>query len=293
MDTVLDFLITAKNTVTSVFSGLGFFDIVDIVILAFLIYKLIIFCRDTRARTLLKGIVLVIIMYALSIWLGMTGINWLLEKIVNYAIVILVVIFHPELRHMLERVGHSSLGLFGKSGTEFDEEVISCINEVCKAVHSMSEQKIGALIVFENKTPLGEIINTGTEIDAIASSPMICNVFFPKSPLHDGAMVIRKGKIEAAACILPLSSNQDISLDLGTRHRAALGISENSDAVTVVVSEETGTISLTKNGAITRGYNSQSLQQELYGLFVEREEKKISVFKNILRKKSKEDDKNE
>ncbi len=288
MKAIWDSIVAALGTALSVFSGISFFDIVDILVLTFIIYKVILFCRDSRAKALLKGIGIVIVMYVFSIWFDMMGINWLLEKLVNYALVILVIVFQPELRSMLERVGHSKLSLFGKGSSDVQQEVVDCINEVCKAVHTMSDQKIGALIVFENQTPLGEISKTGTSIDAIATSPMITNIFFPKSPLHDGAMVIREGKIHAAACILPLSANADISLDLGTRHRAAIGISENSDAVTIVVSEETGTISLTKNGIITRGFNSQSLQQELYNLFVNVEEKKkspLKVFKERLEKK--------
>ena len=296
MNVILEFLITIKNTVFSVFSEFGFFDIIDVIVLTFLIYKGIIFCRDTRAKTLLKGIALVMAMYALSSWFGMTGLNFLLESLVNYALVVLVIIFQPELRHMLEKVGHSSFSLFGKNIASVDQDKINCINEVCKAVNTMSEQKIGALIVFENKTPLGEIINTGTTIESILSAPMISNIFFPKSPLHDGAMIIRDNRIQAAGCILPLTSNQDISLDLGTRHRAAIGMSENSDSVTIVVSEETGTISLTRNGTITRGFNSQSLQQELYTLFVDSEEKDNSLLNSVLsifKKKEKEDGENE
>lgn len=268
MKSIWDSIVAGIGTIGSVFSGISIFDIVDILVLTFIIYKTIIFCRDTRAKALLKGIAIVIALYILSVWFDMMGINWILEKLINYAFVILAIVFQPELRIMLERVGHSRLGFFGKASSSVQQDTIDCINEVCKAVHSMSDQKIGALIVFENQTPLGEISATGTSLDAIATAPVISNVFFPKSPLHDGAMIIRDGRIHAAACILPLTSNPDISLDLGTRHRAAIGISENSDAVTVVVSEETGTISLTHKGIITRGFNSQSLQQELYNLFV-------------------------
>ena len=284
------FLYTVKNTMVSVFSGIRFFDIVDIIILTFVVYKVIEFCRDTRAKTLLKGIFLIIIMYALSSWLEMTGVNWVLDKVLTYGLVILAIVFQPELRRGLERVGHSSFGFFGKGNLGVNQEVVDCINQVCKAVHSMSDQKIGALIVFENETPLGEIINTGTIIDAEASASMVGSVFFPNSPLHDGAMIIRGGRLYAAGCILPLTSKQDISQDLGTRHRAAIGISENSDAITVIVSEETGTISLTRNGEISRGYNSQSLQQELYSIFVDTTSdagNPLSSFLNFFKKRDK------
>ncbi len=293
---IWDTIVAAFGTVASVFSGISIFDIVDILVLTFIIYKVILFCRNSRAKALLKGISIVIIIYILSIWFDMIGINWILEKLINYAFVILAIVFQPELRSMLERVGHSRFGFFGKSASNVQQETIDCINEVCKAVHTMSDQKIGALIVFENKTPLGEISSTGTSIDAVSSAPVITNIFFPKSPLHDGAMVIRDGRIQAAACILPLTTNSDISLDLGTRHRAAIGISENSDAVTVVVSEETGTISLTKNGIITRGFNSQSLQQELYNIFVNEEDSQksyVKIFTERFKKKDKKGDNDE
>ncbi len=291
-DTVSGFIYTAQNTILSVIKGIGFFDIVDIIILAFIIFKVIEFCRESRAKTLLKGIFLLLAMYLFSGWLDMLGINWLLEKIVNYGLVILVIIFQPELRRVLERVGHSSLGIFGKNNAGVDRSVLQCIDNVCKAVSSMSEEKTGALIVFENKTPLGEIINTGTVIDAEASVPMLCNVFFPKSPLHDGAMVIRDGRIEAAGCILPLTSNADISQDLGTRHRAAIGMSENSDAVTVVVSEETGIISLTSNGIMKRNFNAQSLRQELYEIFAEDTESQPNIILQMFNKLFKKDGEN-
>ncbi len=292
LDVITEFVYTARNTFTSVMKSMGFFDIIDIVILAFIIFKVIEFCKESRAKTLIKGILLVGAMYLLSGWLNMLGINWLLEKVVNYGLVILVVIFQPELRRMLERVGHSSLGIFGKSNADVDQSVIQCIDNVCKAVGSMSDERIGALIVFENKTPLGDIINTGTIVDAEASVPMLCNVFFPKSPLHDGAMVIRDGRIEAAGCILPLTSNADLSQDLGTRHRAAIGMSENSDAITVVVSEETGIISLTNNGIIKRDFNSQSLRQELYNIFVTKEENKNNIIRLMFNKIFKKDGEN-
>lgn len=291
---VSEFFYTAHNTILSVVKGVGFFDIVDIIILAFIIYKVIEFCRESRAKTLIKGIFLVFAMYILSGWLDMLGINWLLEKVVNYALVILVIIFQPELRRMLERVGHSSFGIFGKNNAGVEQSTIQCIDNVCKAVSSMSEEKIGALIVFENNTPLGDIINTGTVIDAEASVPIVCNVFFPKSPLHDGAMVIKDGRIEAAGCILPLTSNADIAQDLGTRHRAAIGMSENSDAITVVVSEETGVISLTNNGVMKRDFNAQSLRQELYTIFVADTEPKnniiLQAFNKIFKKEGENDD---
>ena len=185
---------------------------------------------------------------------------------------------------MLERVGRTN---FSK-GQIFDNKtnrLSECISAVSKAAAIMQEKRIGALIVFERTTQLGEIINTGTVIDAESSVSMINNVFFPKSPLHDGAMIIREGRIYAAGCILPLTQRQDISAQLGTRHRAAIGMTENSDAIVLVVSEETGIISIVSNGQITRNYSAVSAEAELMGLLVEKEQnKKTDSVKQIISK---------
>ena len=288
---ISEFFYTVKNTLFSVFGGIDFFDIIDILILAVVIYKIIEFFIDSRAKTLIKGILLIAVMYIASNLFGMIGINWILEKIVNYGLVMLAIIFQPELRRGLERVGHSKLSLFGRGSYSNEDDIKEYVNSVCKAVGTMSNDKVGALIVIENKTPLGEIVNTGTVVDASISKHLICNIFYPKSPLHDGAMIISDYKIKAAGCILPLTANQDLEQTLGTRHRAAIGMSENSDAVVIVVSEETGIISLVMNGKIERNFNALSLQQRLCDILITSPEENTGLIKSLFNfiSKNKED----
>lgn len=250
-----------------------FADLLDIIIVAFVIYKAIGFFKETRAKVLIKGLLLLLGIWFVAQWLDLISIKWLLTKFFDYAIIAVAVIFQPELRHALERVGHSGFSkLTGGQGTAQSTEVSKSIDEVCKACASMQEQKIGALIVFERSTPLGEVISTGTMVDAAISQEIVGNIFYPKSPLHDGGMVIRSCRIAAAGCILPLTANNELSKELGTRHRAAVGMSEHSDAVVVVVSEETGVISVCINGTITRGFNQMSLREKLYGEIITVEE---------------------
>ncbi len=266
--------------------NIDFFDIVDILIISFLIYKAIEFLRDTRAGQLVKGIALLIFAFLLATAFDLSTLKWLLSKVLDYAIIVIAIIFQPELRRLLEKVGRSKISLFGKQQS-YDEETLrmkNCIDSVCSAVSVMSDKRVGALIVFERNTMLGEIANTGTLLNAEASYELIGNVFFPKSPLHDGAVIIRKGYIEAAGCILPLTSSNNLNSQLGTRHRAAIGMSENSDAVVVVVSEETGNISIAVNGKITRDYNMVTLKEELYLKLLNQDENKKNFFMEILYK---------
>lgn len=272
-------------------------DIIDILVMAFIIYKALEFLRDTRAGQLIKGIIILIAIYFVADWLELATIEWLLKTIVNSVIIVAAVIFQPELRRILEKVGRTGFKttqlLDGKQ-----DAMVTTIEKVTRAAGTMQDQKIGALIVFEGKTQLGEIINTGTIIDAKPSASMINNIFFPKSPLHDGAMIIRDGRIYAAGCILPLTQRDDISSNLGTRHRAAIGMTENSDAVVLVVSEETGIISIVSNGQITRDYNAISANQELCRLLLSDEQmenesvisKAVNAIKNIKLKKGKDDE---
>jgi len=242
-----------------------FFDVIDILVIAFLVYKAIDFLRETRAGQLVKGIAVLIIVAFLARWLNLVSLKWLLNTVFESALIAIAIIFQPELRRALEKVGRSNFKniVKGQTPEEERENAMNCIEAVCQSSASMSKQKIGALIVFERNTLLGDIINTGTVIDSAASSQMISNVFFPNSPLHDGAMIIRDGRLLAAGCILPLTQNEGLSTQLGTRHRAGIGMSENSDAVVVIVSEETGIISVASNGRIVRNYNTETLRERL------------------------------
>ena len=285
MGVVLDALYAFWNQILYAIQNFRIFDLLDIIIIAWLIYKAIGFLRETRAGQLVKGIAILLFVYAFADLFELSVLQWVLSTVVDSAIIAVAIIFQPELRRILERVGQTKIS-YNQSMDEETEKVYNCIDSVCKAARTMQENKIGALIVFERNTQLGEIINTGTVIDAETSVSMVNNVFFPKSPLHDGAMVIRNGRIHAAGCILPLTQSQAFSSALGTRHRAAIGMTENSDAVVLVVSEETGNISIVCNGEIIRNYNSVTaaadLRTKLIDSELERKDNKvISVFKKL------------
>ncbi len=248
----------------------NFVDVIDILIVSYLVYKAIKLVKETRAQQLVKGILILSVGYALSSWLGLRTISFLLVNVFQIGIVAIVVVFQPELRRALEQVGRSkltglnvlaSVGVLDESEEAHQWE--KAIEEICDAAVSLSLTKTGALIVFERKTRLGDIIKTGTIIDSAPSRELIGNIFYPNTPLHDGAMIVRQGKLYAAGCFLPLSDNNTISRELGTRHRAALGMSENSDAVVLTVSEETGKISIAIDGQLQRNFNYDTLKAKL------------------------------
>lgn len=242
------------------FSGfaLRLADLLDIAIVAYLFYKLSVLLRETRAGTLIKGIILVLIFAWLSNLLQLNTINYLLRNLMQFGIMALIVVFQPELRRTLEKVGKTNFStLF--SGEKDDAEGIA--SAIAAAASAMSSRRIGALIVLEKDVKIGDIIRTGTEIDAKVSSELLINIFIPNTPLHDGAVIIREDRILAAGCILPLTQNETLSQEFGTRHRAALGLSESSDAAVIVVSEETGKISFTMNGNMSRNYTEDTLKK--------------------------------
>lgn len=270
-------------------------DTLDILIVAFVIYGLIRLIRDSRAEQLIKGFFLLGIAYGVAYLFGLTTIKYFLQIIFDNALILLVIIFQPELRRVLEQVGHTGferikiLGLSDEETENFIKQWKATIASVCTAVGNLQREKMGALIVFERNTRLGEIAESGTLINADATSELIGNVFFNKAPLHDGAMILRDAKIAAAGCILPLTEDTSISRRLGTRHRAGVGMSENSDAVVVIVSEETGTISVAKGGELTRDFTLESLRIELENEIVWRNvrtdsDKKESFVMSWLRK---------
>ncbi len=272
-------------------------DVLDILIVSFIIYSLIKIVRETRAEQLVKGILILLVAYAVSGIFNLKMLNSLFTSFFQFSVLAVLIVFQPELRSALEHIGRSKIGKYwtGLSSSGIEEnhirQVRKCINSVVDVAGSFQRSKTGALIVFERRTKLGEIIDTGTIIDAEPSVSMIGNIFFNKAPLHDGAMIIRDGKVLAAGCILPLTKNNNISADLGTRHRAALGISENSDAVIVVVSEETGTISIAKNGIITRNYTRETLSMELEDELIPKENEKsdrIPIFNTVMKGKKNE-----
>ncbi|MGN0463408.1 MAG: diadenylate cyclase CdaA, partial [Acutalibacteraceae bacterium] len=243
-----------KNVV-SLFSSFTFFDFLDICLVAFIVYNAIKFIRQTRAFQLVKGIVLLLIVYGAVRLLNMQASTYIMSRIFNDVVLVLLLLFQPEIRHVLESVGRKRISF--NSSLQETEEASESILAVCRACSDMSDKKIGALIVFEKETLLGEIINTGSEIDALVTEELIENIFYPKAPLHDGAAIIRGNRVVAAGCILPLTQNA-LSSELGTRHRAAVGMSEQGDAMVVVVSEERGAISVASHGMLTTSSSAKS-----------------------------------
>ena len=242
-------------------------DVLDILITSFLVYKLITWATATRTGQLVRGLLALVIAYFLADWMQLQTMKYAMQYLFSNGLILLAVIFQPELRTALERVGRSrisKLELFSHlEEKSVDQQWKTAIGAICEAAPVLSRQKTGALMVIERKSRLGEIIKTGTIIDSVPSMELIGNIFFHNSPLHDGAMILRDGKLYAAGCFLPLSDNYDISKQLGTRHRAALGMSENSDALVIVVSEENGVISVALEGKLTRGYDAEMLRELL------------------------------
>ena len=240
----------------------GIKDIIDIGIVTFIIYKIMVLVRGTRAVQLLKGIFVLVATWAISTWFNLYTLKWLMNQMFTLGILTVIIIFQPELRRVLEQLGRGNL--FSRSSNIDRQDLSEQVDELIKAVQFMSKRKIGALIVFERQTGISELIESGVQMESRITSELLINIFTPNTPLHDGAVIVRGKQIMAAGCYLPLSENPFISKELGTRHRAAIGVSEVSDALAVVVSEETGQVSLTMNGMIVRDINEESLISKLF-----------------------------
>jgi diadenylate cyclase len=275
-----------KKAIVS-FNSIG--DIFDVLLVAFVIYSAIKLIKDTRAFQLVKGVILLAAVYFVVSLLDMEASKYLLSLLFGNLLIILVIIFSPEIRHALESVGRSSVSninifnLKNRDESVIQESVKESINSVCKACGDLSDKQTGALIVFEKETMLGEIAKTGTSLDATVTSELICNIFFPKAPMHDGAVIIKEGRVVSAGCILPLTVKNDVSSELGTRHRAAIGMSESSDALVVVVSEETGQISVAERGILKRNISDGDLREILIKAFIKENNKDNNKIKNIFR----------
>ena len=242
--------------------------IVEILILTVIIYELLIWVKNTRAWTLLKGIVVVTAFALISYFFHLTTLTWLMSKTAGVLVTVVVIVFQPELRRALEQLGRKNIifSIFGTSAViaEEDRRSRDKINsEIVKAVFEMSKVKTGALIVMEKKVILNEYERTGIPIDALISSQLLMNIFENNTPLHDGAVFIRNQRVVAATCYLPLSDNMELSKELGTRHRAGVGISEVSDSLTIIVSEETGAVSIAESGKLTRSVSPDDLKAKL------------------------------
>lgn len=266
---VQHFFQSVWDTMVGVVKSFGFNDLLDILLVTYLIYKAIQIIRETRAAQLIKGILLLCVAWVLAQMLNLRTITLLLQNVFSWGIVAVIILFQPELRRTLERVGRTKVGRLNifNSQTEDEKQIQDwerAIDTIASASEALSLTKTGALIVFERQSKLGEQIDTGVEINADISQELIGNIFFKNSPLHDGAMIVRDAKILAASCFLPKPQKEElIARELGSRHRAAIGMSENSDAVILVVSEETGAISIAENGVLTRNYNKETLSKYL------------------------------
>ncbi len=258
-------------------------DTIDILLVTLLVYKIIKFLSESRALHVIKGIVLLLVAYFIINLLDMQASTYIFRMVMNNFIIIVIILFAPELRHALESMGRSRFSIlrilgFNRTNAAYAQNK-HAMHEICKACIDMSNKKIGALIVIERDVTLNDIVSSGTEVDAKVSKELVGSIFFPNSPLHDGAAVIRDGRVCAAGCILPLTQNNNISSELGTRHRASIGLSEQCDAVIVVVSEETGKISIAHKGKLEREISDGELLGRLTEYFAPVDFKKIKIKK--------------
>lgn len=255
------------NAIASGFSQFSLGDALDIILIAVLLYNLIVWTKRTRAYQVLKGFGLLLVAYFASQILSLHTLSFLLGSVVQSGIIVVVILFQPEIRRAFEHIGRGKF--FGRGVlVGFESSPEEAVRELHKAVMSMARRRIGALIVIEQNVALGDILATGTRVDGLISSALMENIFEPNTPLHDGAVIVRGDTILAAGCFLPLSDDVDIARELGTRHRAALGISGVSDSVTIVVSEETGIISSAQDGRLTRYIDSKALKDLLESLYL-------------------------
>lgn len=243
-------------------------DFIDIFIVTFIIYKVLKFIRDTRTVQLLKGVIILIVTMQVSQFVKLHTVHYLLSNAMQLGLIAILIVFQPELRRALEQLGQQTMGQWFNFDERTDDvEKEKVIKEVKESCLNMSKSRIGALIVMERETKIGDIVGTGITLNADVSAELLTNIFVPKTPLHDGAVIIRNNKIEAASCFLPLSQNPNVSKELGTRHRAGLGMSEESDAVVVIVSEETGGISIACGGELNMKLSPEALEKNLIKLF--------------------------
>lgn len=255
------------------------FNIIDILIVSYIFYKVFMLIRETRAATLIKGLVFILIVMKVSEFAGLITLYWIIQNTLTVGLIALIIIFQPELRRALDHLGRNRL--FAKPLDISDVEIDNITSQIVDAAVNLSNSKTGALIVMEQETGLNDYIETGVKLDAVLTTQLLENIFVVNTPLHDGAVIIRNNRIAAAACFLPLTENYATNKKLGTRHRAAIGISENSDAIVIIVSEETGNISLAINGKLTRNYNAERLKDILVRIIKHRQSNRITAWKRV------------
>ncbi len=271
-------------TVNSI-KNISITSIMDILVVAYILYKAYMLIKETRAEQLLKGIMLIIFLIPISSFFNLVMLNWILTKTLTIGVLSIVIIFQPEIRRALEHLGRTA---FNDKHILADEEIMEkVITEIVTSVENLSQSKTGAIIVIEQVTGLGDVINTGTKLDAIVSSALLENIFVVNTPLHDGATIIRNDRIVSSGCFLPLTNNNQLNKKLGTRHRAAIGISENSDALVIVVSEETGIISFVANGKLMRNYTKDRLKKVLTAIMRKRFQSKATWRERVIEWKKK------
>ena len=278
-DNIRDSIINSFNAMKTA----GPMDVIDILIVAYIIYRLMKLLKDTSAARLAKGVIWLLLIFLVATLAGLNTISFILRNSLGLGVTAAIVIFQPELRRLLEQLGKGNLSRLLVPANDPDA-IEAAINATVTACADMSRTKTGVLIVFERRERLGEIVSTGTVVDADPSPELLKNIFFKNSPLHDGALIMREGRIYAAGCVLPLSGSQTLSRDLGTRHRAAVGMSESADSVLVVVSEETGAISVAIGGMLKRHLSPEVLKKVLESELLEPEKpdkRRISSLRNI------------
>lgn len=273
---------TLKNLFINGFSATTIVSLIDIIITASIIYAILTWIKDSQAIQVVKGVVIIIVATQVSSWLGLTTINYILRNVITVGILALVIMFQPELRRALEKIGSTKFRNFFTSFTKDADEAHKeyALEQIVLAVSEMSKTKTGALIVLERNTKMKEIIDSGTALDSLTTKQLLINIFVPNTPLHDGAVVIGREdmRIKAAGCLLPLTQNKNIKQEIGTRHRSAIGMSEASDAFIIVVSEETGVISYALNGKLSRFLDAKTLMELLNDIYSE-EDKLLPVLK--------------
>jgi diadenylate cyclase len=274
----------------NIISGVGITDVIDVAIVAFVIYKVLGFIRETRALQLVKGLLVLVLITVLSDKFNLYTLNWILRNTISLGVIALVIVFQPELRRALEYVGRSKF--ITPQFAQIDKERVKVITTaIIKAVDFFSSDKVGALIIMERETVLNDIAETGTRIDAEISTELLGNIFYEGAPLHDGATIVRGDRIYAAGCVLPLTQSKTLSKDLGTRHRAGIGITENSDAIAIIVSEETGIISIAVDGKLSRFLDIKTVEKTLLNIYLSQihvEKVKVPFLDKIRRRKDAE-----
>ncbi|MGI6204645.1 MAG: diadenylate cyclase CdaA [Anaerovoracaceae bacterium] len=269
-----------SDTFTNLITGVGVNDVIDVALVAFLIYKVLGFIRESRAEQLVQGLLILVLATWVSGLFHLYTLNWLLKSLLTVGILALIIVFQPELRRGLEQVGRGKFVKPAQFGRMSREQSVHIVREFVEAVEGFSAKKTGALIVFERQTSLSDICESGEILDAEISANLLGNIFYEGAPLHDGAVIIRGDRIHAAGCVLPLTENLDLPSELGTRHRAGIGITEKSDCLTLIVSEESGIISIARDGRIERYLDAKTVEKTLLSLYMNgNEEKKKEKWK--------------